>query len=255
MTSYTIAGNIDLAQIALIAFFGFFFALIFYLHRESYREGHPLEDTITGERRGDTTVFGMPRPKIFRLPFDRGTVSVPRAQEFEPVKIAGRPADPSPGAPYIPTGANPLADNIGPAAYANRMDVPDVDMEGHPRIVPIGNTTMWVSKHDTDPRGLMMRAVDGIEVGPITDIWVDKSDHLVRYMTVETKAGSVLIPMAMCLVKRDHVSTDSINAAQFAGAPRVPAGGTITLLQEEKVMGYFGGGYLYASRERQEPLI
>jgi photosynthetic reaction center H subunit len=29
----------------------------------------------------------------------------------------------------------------------------------------------------------------------------------------------------------------------------------VTLLEEDKIMGYFGGGYLYATPERQEPFI
>jgi photosynthetic reaction center H subunit len=33
------------------------------------------------------------------------------------------------------------------------------------------------------------------------------------------------------------------------------AADAITLYEEERIVAYFGGGYLYANRARQEPLI
>ena len=40
-----------------------------------------------------------------------------------------------------------------------------------------------------------------------------------------------------------------------ADAPAIENTGTITLYEEERVQAYFGGGYLYATRARQEPLL
>ena len=48
---------------------------------------------------------------------------------------------------------------------------------------------------------------------------------------------------------------DALTADQFAGAPAANATGTITLYEEERVQAYFGGGYLYATRARQEPIL
>ena len=45
------------------------------------------------------------------------------------------------------------------------------------------------------------------------------------------------------------------DAVQFAGVPRLAAVDQITLYEEERVAAYFGGGYLYATAERQEPLM
>jgi len=58
-----ITERIDLAQIAIYAFWLFFAALIYYLRREDKREGYPLEsDTHTGPVNG----FPMPpAPKQF----------------------------------------------------------------------------------------------------------------------------------------------------------------------------------------------
>jgi photosynthetic reaction center H subunit len=252
--SYTVAGDIDIALLAFWAFVAFFIALVVYLQRESYREGYPLEDAVTGRYEVGLDIVPLPKKKIFRLPFDRGTVTVPNPHAREPVEIAARRMDRSPGSPYVPTG-NPLVDGIGPAAYANRAKLPDIDMEGHPRIVPIGNSGMWVSRHDTDPRGLPMIGSDGVRAGTITDLWIDKADRLIRYLAVDTGTRSVLVPFAMCVVRRAGVVTDSINAAQFADAPVTPAEGIITFYEEERVLGYFGGGYLYSSPSRQEPLL
>ena len=52
-----ITESIDLAQLAIYAFWIFFAALIYYLRREDKREGYPLEsDTHTGP------VNGFPMP-------------------------------------------------------------------------------------------------------------------------------------------------------------------------------------------------
>ena len=48
---------------------------------------------------------------------------------------------------------------------------------------------------------------------------------------------------------------DAITAAQFADAPRIEAADRITLYEEDRVLGYFGGGYLYATPDRQEPFL
>ena len=49
--------------------------------------------------------------------------------------------------------------------------------------------------------------------------------------------------------------SDAINAADFAAAPVPMTPGQITFYEEERIVAYFGGGYLYANRARQEPLI
>ena len=51
-----ITGYIDVAQIALYAFWVFFACLIYYLRREDKREGYPLES----DRSGQVRVQGWP---------------------------------------------------------------------------------------------------------------------------------------------------------------------------------------------------
>ncbi len=253
--SVMIVGNVDWALLALWAFFLFFIALVFYLHRESYREGYPLEDEISGKYDGRSPLLFI-KKKTFKLPFGRGSVTVPDASNREPVEIAARRTDRSPGAPYVPTG-NPLVDGVGPAAYANRAKLPDLDYEGHPRIVPIGASGLWIEGRDPDPRGMTVTGCDDKVAGTVKDIWVDKADRLIRYLAVDTGTRTVLAPMFMAKINRrtNTVKVDAVRADQFADAPAIDSADTITMYEEERVQGYFGGGYLYATRARQEPLI
>jgi photosynthetic reaction center H subunit len=254
MSHVVFAGNIDIAQVALIAFFLFFIGLVVYLHRESYREGYPLEDAKTGKWRDSLSLLPLPRSKTFHLPFGRGSVTVPDANRREPLNIAAVPADPSPGAPYIPTG-NPMIDGVGPASWAERAKLPDLDGEGHPRVVPLAKTDLWLESRDPDPRGKPVYAADGAKAGTVSEVWVDRAERMVRYLAVDTGARSVMMPVNVAIVKHGSVSTDAILASQFAAAPAIGAVDQITLYEEERVQAYFGGGYLYATPERQESVL
>jgi photosynthetic reaction center H subunit len=67
----------------------------------------------------------------------------------------------------------------------------------------------------------------------------------------------MLVPFMMSKVdrRRRRVVVDAINARQFADAPRIGATDQITLYEEDRVQAYFGGGYLYANPNRQEPFL
>ncbi len=249
--------GIDVALLVFYAFVLFFVCLIFYLRREDRREGYPLEDATTGRLETAGGPLHTGSIKSFRLPHGRGVVTAP-SHGREPVDITARRTDRFDGAPYAPTG-NPLVDGIGPAAWANRAQHPDLDWEGHARIVPLGSTdAFWVAKGDPDPRGMTIYGADGKVAGTVTDIWIDKADRLVRYLQFDAGVpgiGAALAPMAMAKVKRGGILIDALNADQFAGVPRVASADTITLYEEERVVAYFGGGYLYASASRQEPFL
>jgi photosynthetic reaction center H subunit len=249
--SPVILGNIDVALLTFYAFVLFFIGLVIHLRRENRREGFPLEDE--GGRALSTGALLDPSPKTFRLPFGRGVALAPTYRP-EPVDLPAT-RDRFPGAPLRPTG-NPLASGMGPAAYALRADVPDLDMEGHPRIVPLSATeNYWLDRRDRDPRGLKVIAADGAVAGTVTDVWVDRADRLIRYLSVDTGTRTVLAPMTMARVKRGAVVLDAITAAQYADAPAIKSPTTITFLEEEMIQAYFGGGYLYAMPQREEPLI
>ena len=253
----TLTPGIDVALLVFYAFVLFFICLVFYLRREDRREGYPLEHEFTGRLESEGGPFLTALPKTFKLSFGRGTVTTP-TQGREPVEIAARFTDRFPGAPYAPTG-NPLVDGIGPAAYANRAKHPDIDMEGHPRIVPMGSALDYtIERRDPDPRGMPVLGCDGALAGTVSELWIDRADRLIRYLAVDlTVGGTVLVPMMMTDIQRGNrrVVCDAVTAAQFADAPRIEATDRITLYEEDRVLGYFGGGYLYATPDRQEPLL
>jgi photosynthetic reaction center H subunit len=51
------------------------------------------------------------------------------------------------------------------------------------------------------------------------------------------------------------VQVQAILASQFANVPGLRSPDRITLLEEDKICGYYGGGTLYATPSRQEPLL
>jgi photosynthetic reaction center H subunit len=257
MNDYRIVGSVDVAELVFLAFVLFFIGLLFYLRREDRREGYPLEDEVTGRVDSWGGAMMSATAKTFLLPFGQGTATTP-TQGREPVNVAGKRTFRSPGAPYAPTG-NPLLDGMGPAAWADRSKTPDLNWNGTNRIVPIGSASHSVAIHhkDTDPRGLKVIAADGVVAGIITDLWIDTSDDCIRYFEVDTGTKKVLAPLAMSVVKgnRGIVEIDAINAADYDAVPMPGTPGQISRYEEERVLAYFGGGYLYANSARQEPLI
>ena len=256
MDDIKIVGTLDVTELLFYAFVLFFIGLVIYLQRESRREGYPLEDEATGRVDTPGGVLSMGSPKTFKMPFGRPDITVPNG----PRDTLDRPwarTFRSPGAPYYPTG-NPLVDGIGPAAWADRAKHTDLDGEGRNRIVPIGAAEgISIHARDSDPRGMTVIAADGAVAGTVTDLWVDRAEHVIRYLEVDTGTNRVLAPMGMSKVKgkKREVEIDAINAADFAAAPVPMTPGQITFYEEERIVAYFGGGYLYANRARQEPLI
>lgn len=247
--------GIDLVDVVLWAFVIFFFGLIFYLRREDRREGYPLETDTTGKLE-DNAVFWYAPKKTFHLPHNRGTVSVPHGKRDTRKHAMARTAV-WPGAPYTPTG-NPLTDGVGPAAYAERMDVPDLTNDGRDRIIPYRlNPEYTVAKETPDPRGMAVIGADGKKAGEITDLWVDQSEAVIRYLEVGIGERSVLLPMAFANIngEKKRVDVHAIRSDQFAAVPQLKTPTSITRLEEDKICGYYGGGKLYAMKDRLEPWL
>jgi photosynthetic reaction center H subunit len=268
MNAAYIVGTFDVAELAFLLFFGFFVALVFYLNRESRREGYPLEDEETGKIHPGSLFDGD--KKSFALPNGRGTY-VPEDVARDDVNVPAVQAFRAAGAPFVPTG-DAMADGMGPAAWANRSKQPDITFDGRPRIVPIGQShELVVSPEDPQLIGYPVVAADGVTVGTISDIWVDQAEHLIRYLEVETTSGKkVLAPMMVAVVhgnsllakilptasdEKDFVEIDAITAAQFDSVPALENAGTISRYEEDRIQAYFGGGYMYATPERSEAWI
>jgi photosynthetic reaction center H subunit len=241
-------GDFDLASAAIWSFWGFFALLVFYLQTENMREGYPLE-TEDGKIAPNQGPFPLPKPKTFRLPFGRGDVTVPNYQPEARTVALARTAV-SEGFPHVPTGDG-LADGVGPASWAPRRDEPELDGHGHAKIVPMAHLSGFSVSAGRDPRGLPVQAGDFAVVGRISDMWVDASEQLVRYLEVDMgNAGKRLIPMTMAKIGEKSVSVRSLTSGRFAGIPQTKSDTTVTKLEEDKISGYVAGGWMYDTTPR-----
>ena len=269
MGTGAITQYIDVAQLALYVFWLFFFALVWYLHRESKREGYPTVDSHNKSYTGGT-LWGLPDPKTYILPHGQGTRTAPRADpQYD---LAAKQAVNAPGFPLMPTG-NPMKDGVGPAAWATRPDSPDLTHDdGSPRIIPMRVATDWsVESRDPDPRGRPVYGVDGVQGGTVS--LVSAEPHI-RYLEIQTGASAsaspaaegeeaaapsgrrVLMPMNFARVKKNgDVHAKSVCGKHFADAPGTANPDFVTLQEEDKIGAYYGGGYLYALEDRAEPFL
>lgn len=251
-----IVGSIDVAQVVLYAFWVFFAILVFYLQQESRREGYPVESDDTGYYDKDT-FFYMPSPKTFKLPHGQGTVTVPNDKRDTRPIAATRPNHWL-GSALEPTG-NPLYDAVGPGAYAERADHPDLTFDGKPKIVPLRTLPHFhLESRDIDPRGMPVRTADGERAGTIKDVWIDTSEVMIRYYEVELAGGkNVLLPSGFAALRKRkgdfYVHALMSNQMNDVPSPKQPD--VITLLEEEKICAFYGGGQLYADWRRAEPII
>jgi len=255
----TFVGNIDLAQVILVLFIGFFLGLVYYLHRENKREGYPLDS----DRSGSIKVQGFPAvppPKTYLLA-DGTTVQAPRAEPKDTRPINASPAANFPGAPLVPNG-DPMTAGVGPGAYAERRDVPDLTVHGTPKLVPLrAAPDFYVDPSDPNPIGMTVIGADGEAGGVVRDVWVDQAEYLIRYFEVETgekgKKRNVLLPATLARIAgaANQVRVKSILGSQFGGVPTQKKPDVVTRLEEEKIFGYFGAGTLYATPQRAEPLL
>jgi photosynthetic reaction center H subunit len=251
-------GNFDVAEVVLAAFVLFFLGLVRYLQRENNREGFPLRE-FDGSVSSSVGLNGIPAPKFFRLPTG-DVVASPRYEA--PEEVAANPIAGFPGAPLEPDG-NKLTANLGPSAYARRADVPERQFfGGTPRIVPLRVDTAYsLATEDPDVRGFAVAGADGVVAGTLHEVWIDRSEMLVRYFEIALSpafsARNVLVPATMADVQwsRRTLVVDSVLASQFAEAPGTKSPDEVTALEEDRITAYYAGGTLYATPARSEPLL
>lgn len=254
--SAEITSYFDVAQIVLYAFWIFFAGLVIYLLRENKREGYPLDSDRSNDRVKIVGFPAPPPPKNY-LFADGSSLSIP-GDHIAERGIAAEPSGAWPGAPLVPTGS-PMADGVGPASYTLREDRPDVTFEGALRIAPLRVLPDYgLSAKDPDPRGFAVIALDGVNVGLVSDVWIDRSDPQIRYLEVTlTNGGVTLLPNALAhIVKRKReVAVRAVTGDQFTQAPLLTQADRVTLREEDKISAYFASGYLYAVPSRSEPLL
>ncbi len=243
-------GNFDLALIALYAFWLFFAGLIIYIQRENMREGYPLENDDGSPA---NSLLPIPEAKTFHLPHERGDFHAPDYRK-EGRDLALARTSENGGFPFAPTG-DPMTDGVGPASWAPRRDEPELDGHGHPKLQPMAKVGEFAVAAGRDPRGLPVVGNDQQAAGTVSDMWVDVPEQLVRYLELTLNDGSTrLVPMTLVRIKADKAYVNSIDSGSFTDAPRIAADGRITKLEEEKVSGFYAGGYLYRADKRVSPM-
>lgn len=250
--------SIDLVEVIFTLFWVFFIGLIYYLQREMKREGYPL----VSDRSEHITVQGfppIPEPKKFHL--EDGRVVLAPREEAPEVDIAAEPAGYGRGSPHDPVG-DPLSAGVGPGAYANRADVPEMTLDGKPRIIPMRvDPGLHVDAADRDLRGMPLDGADGEQVGVVTDMWIDLAEPQIYFLEVQTDGEdggrSLLVPFGFAEIQKTagRIRVNALYSHQFAGVPALRNPDQVTLLEEDKIMGYFGAGLMYADEERGEPFI
>lgn len=175
------------------------------------------------------------------------------------MSIPATPTAGHPGAPLQPTG-NPMKDGVGAAAWADRADRPDLTVKGDPRIRPMRVVHGFtIADRDPDPRKMTLLAADGRSPGKVVDIWVDLAEPAIRYLEVELAegGGTRLLPMGYVVVKRreGQLRVQSLLAEHFKDVPTTKASDQLTLLEEDRIVAYYAGGYRYAEPSRLEPFL
>lgn len=268
-------GTFDITSLVLTVFVLFFFGLMLYLRREDRREGYPLESDENGQLETSAGMLFAAAPKIFRMSNGEPLIFKPDTQRDGVTPHAARRSNVS-GTPIQPVGS-PMLAGIGPGAYANRQHIPDRTDHGALKIAPLRNApTFFVDRRDPDPRGMTVLGADRKPAGVVSDVWIDQGEIMIRYLEVELSTPSVaataglsvvghgamgrkvLLPMTMAVVSRGRVGTvkvDAILAHQFADVPAQESPDQVTRYEEERIMAYYGAGYLYATPARLEPLL
>jgi photosynthetic reaction center H subunit len=243
-------GDTDLAAVAIWGFWLFFAILVYYLQTENMREGYPLEmeDGSVAPNQGP---FPVPKPKTFDLAHGRGTVVVPSAEnelKHRRENLALARTAVSEGSPHAPTG-DPMLDGVGPASWVPRSDMPELNGEGHPKIQPMSAHEHFFISAGRDPRGMPVVCNDDMVVGFVADLWIDVPEQLIRYLEIELEGpaggGRCLAPMQLVRVRARYVDIRTLDTARMAQVPKTAKTDSITLLEEEKIAAFYGGGELY----------
>lgn len=246
-----IIGDIDIAQLLVVAFVIFFFGLVLYLRTEDKREGYPLVDPAGGS---DGDGFPpMPKPKRFLL-MQGGVVSAPSPDHERPV--AAERAFPFPGSSLNPTG-DPLEDGVGPASYALRRAEPLWFSPGVTQLTPLRIVEGWtLAKGDVDPRGLPVVDAWGARAGVVRDMWLDRGVKIVRYLEVEADdGGRTLLPIHHTELRgiQGRVSLKAVRAAQVMRAPRPADPDVVTAREEDRINAFYAGAEFYGHEQNRRP--
>jgi len=170
------------------------------------------------------------------------------------------PTRPRPGDPIDPAG-DPMGAGVGPGAWSERPERPDLTLEGEPRIVPLRVAPDFhVDPGDPDPREMPVHGTDGTCAGVVVDLWIDRAEPYLRFLEVELGPDDrVLLPFPFAKIESGsdgpRIRVDAIRGDQFRDVPRLAHPDRVTLREEDRIGAYYAGGALYAEPRRREPLL
>lgn len=247
MEPYDTSTGVDGAMAALFIFAVFFFWLVFFhLRPQDKREGYPTvrPDGSVPFFKGEG-VFPMPWKKTFHRPHGQPPVTTPRAEP----RAGDRPAvmARNDGRPLRPK-EDGLLEGIGAAAWAEREDAADLNIEGKPKLASLETEREYsILEGCPDPRGWPVLGCDGERAGTVRDIWFNRAEFFPRYLEVEAPGGDYLLPIFFAVVHtgRNRVEVRDIPARRVAQAPFRRHEDRITLLEEDRLNAFFAGGLRY----------
>ena len=248
-----ITSQFDIPTIASWLFILFFVGLVFWLQRESKREGYPLRASPFT----DELMEGFPPPPEDRRTYvlnEGGTTQSPHY--YEPGPTSAEPMERfMDGTAFAPVG-NPLLAAIGPGAWVQKKNEPALTERGHLLLQPLAELPEWsIAKADADPRGMAVFDWRWNPVGQVTEVWIDTGIKIVRFLEVELSAEPNvrrLVPIyhTHILEHSRKIRVTALWAHQFAGIPMPAEHSVITGPEEERLNAYFAAGEFY----RDSPL-
>ena len=244
MGTGAIIGDVDVAQLLVVAFFIFFTGLVLHLRAEDKREGYPLVDPAGGS---DGEGFPpLPAPKAFLLQ-QGGVAFAPHLEAERP--LAAEHAFPFPGSSLQPTG-DPLEDGVGPAAWAStRRAEPLWFSPGVTQMAPLRDSGGWaLAPGDVDPRGLPVIDGWGARAGVVRDLWIDRGVKILRYLEVELDGGErTLLPIHHTDIRRTQarVALRAFRAIRLDAAPRLASPDVVTAREEDRINAFYAGAAFY----------
>ena len=206
-----------------------------------------------------------PSVRVQGYPADPGSQGVPPAPTATRLSAATasdtRPrSTPSqtaawPGAPLEPTG-NPHGRRRRSRLLcaARRHAGRTIDGAPHDRADARRDRLLGSRTRDPDPRGMPVvgcRRRSGR--GSVGDIWVDRSEPQIRFWKWKLGAGgAVLLPVGLRARRQAAPAhrgrVDLLRAASSPASPRLSNPDQVTLAEEDRITGYYGGGTCTPSR-------
>ena len=249
-----IGSQLDIPTIVFWVFVLFFVSLVFWIQRETKREGYPLRASPFTPEQMD----GFPPPPSEPLTYilnEGGTTQAPHYYPPGPVHAA--PVHRFDGTPLTPLG-NPLLAGIGPGSWVQKKDEPAFTERGEPLLQPLRLLHEWsVLREDADPRGMAVLDWRQNPVGHVSDVWIDRGSKIIRLLEVELDASHggkhVLVPIFHTDIqeKARLVRVTALWAHQFIDVPMPAAPDLITGPEEERLNAYFTAGQFF----RTSPLV